>query len=169
MSYRQLVEGATNLIVAHIQSSIAAALDTVAANVGAPAVSLENPKEYFIYAKPHGYKPPCVFVLCDELDFRIQENKSNFVNAKDKFKISILIEDQDAENITYKSWRYLSAMDAVLDETELLSPDLSLQLKIVVYRCSFSPVWSREEGTGDGGKFRREIVLECEVEHNENF
>ena len=167
--YVQLIEGAVNLIVPYIQANIGAALNVVAANVGRPNVSLENPKEYFIYPKPHGYKPPCVFVLADEMDFRITQQKANFINAKDKFKISILIEDQDAENITYKSWRYLSAMDAVLDQAELLSEDGSLQLKIVVYRASFTPIWSRDESSGDGGKYRREIVLECEVEHNENF
>jgi hypothetical protein len=169
MSYRQLVEGSTNLIVAYIQANIAAALDKVALAAGNPHVSLENPKEYFIYAKPHGYKPPSVFVICDEMDFRIQEHKANFINAKDKFKISILIEDQDADNITYKSWRYLSALDEVLDEASILSGDSKLALKIIVYRASFTPIWTRQEGSGEGGKFRREIVLECEVEHNENF
>lgn len=168
--YHKLIEGATNLIIDYIQSGIGAQLDIVAAQVGAPAVTLENPVAYFIYPKPHGYSLPAVFVICDDLDFRIVENKSNFINAKDMFKISILVEDQDADNLTYKAWRYQSALHQLLDEATLTSADNKLVLKIIVYRGTFSATYMREDvQPGDGGKFRKEILLECQVEHYENF
>lgn len=169
MSYRQLVEGATNLIQSYIQQNIGAALDVVAANVGLPSVTLENPVSYFIYPKPHGYKLPAIFVICDDMDFRIVEKQANFINAKDRFKISMLVEDQDADLLSYKAWRYMSALHSVLDLTPIVSVDQKLALNVVVYRGTFSPTYMREEGSGDGGKFRKEILLECEVEHNENF
>jgi hypothetical protein len=167
--YRKLVEGARALIIDYIQTNIAANLTIVAAAVGPPQVTLEVPQSYFIFEKPHGYELPAVFVICDNFDFRIQDKKSNFVNASAKFKVCVLVEDQDEENLTYKVDRYLSAMHQTLDETQILSMDGSLNIIIVVYRVTFSPIFTREEGSGDGGKFRKEIVLECEVEHIENF
>lgn len=169
MSYRQLAEGATNLIIDYIQANIGAQLDLVGSLVGLPQMTLENPVKYFIYPKPQGYRLPAVFVICDNMDFRIGDKKANFVNAKDKFMISILVEDQDEEILTYKAWRYQSALHAVLDEANIVSSDNTLKLTVVVYNSTFSPIFSRTESGGEGAQFRKEIVLQCEVEHMENF
>lgn len=168
--YVQGAEGAINLIIPYIQSNIGSALNSVAANVGNPKIALSNPKEYYIYEKPQGYQLPAVFVICDEFDFRVQEMKSNFVNAKAKIKVSILVEDQDANNLTYSAWRYQSALISLLNNAQILSASGNLKLIVVVYRARFSPTYMRAESkSGEGGAFRKEIVLDCEVEHYENF
>lgn len=167
--YHQLAEGARSLVIDYIKANIAAQLNTVGAAVGAPQMSLENPAEYFIYPKPAAYRLPAVFVIVDQINFRIQEKQANFINARDKINVSIEVEDQDADTLTYKADRYLSALHQVLDEAQINSQDASLALKVIVYNARFSPLYMRTEGTGEGGKFRKEIVLECEVEHVENF
>lgn len=169
MNYPKLAEGATNLLISHIQQNIGAALDVVGAQVGIPQMSLENPKSYFIYEQPEAYECPAVFIVIDDLDFKIQDRKPNSLNAEDRFNIAICVEDQDAEILTYKAWRYQSALYAILDRTTLVATDQSLVLKCVVYRARFSQVYSRTEGQGPGGKFRKEILLECNVTHLENF
>lgn len=171
MSARNLAEGATNLIISAIQTNIGSALSGVATYFTGSGpgngVSLENPREYFFFEKPQGYMLPAVFVIPKDIDFQIDSNKSNFINAKTKYMVSILVEDEDLERLTVKAWRYQSALHSVLDQAVLTSSDNSLQLRVVVYHASFSPTWTKDDGLD--GSFRKEVVLECEVTHLENF
>lgn len=169
--YRKLAEGAVNLVINTIQSNIQNALDVVSSGVSGtiPQVSIENPRSYFIYEKPQAFECPSIFVIMDDLDFRISDRKANFVNAQDKIYVSACVEDQDEDRTTVKAWRYLSALHYVLDETTMTSSDNKLVLKCVVYRARFSAVYSRPEGNGPGGKFRKEMMLECDIAHFENF
>lgn len=169
----KLSEGATQLLVSYIQSNISAALDSVATNAvaaGNPSIALPNPVSYFIYPKAAGYRLPAIFVISDDMDFRIQDKKANFINAKDYFNISALIEDQTEDNMTEAAWRYQQALYWILDEANILSSDNALKLIVVVYKSKISPTFMRTESSpGDGGKFRKEIVLQCQVEHMENY
>lgn len=171
MSTRNLAEGATSLIISTIQSNIGAALNSVASyftgNGPGLGVSLENPREYFFYEKPQGYRLPAVFVIPKDIDFAIDKNKSNFINAETKYMVSVLLEDEDLERLTIKAWRYQSALHSVLDLTDMTSSDNSLHLKCVVQHASFSPTWTKDDGLD--GSFRKEVVLECRVTHLENF
>jgi hypothetical protein len=168
MGYRKLAEGARNLIISYLQTNLPSCLNTVAASSpGNPAVSLENPRKYFIYAEPKADIVPAVFVMCDNIDFRITDKKPNALNAKDKFRISILVEDQDQDRLTIKCDRYLSGLHSCLDKTVIPDPDGTLNLIVVVYRATFSPVFMRQDTKGPGGQFRKECVLECDVEHIE--
>lgn len=169
MSYRKLSEGTRSLMIDYLKANLPAALDVVGANVGDPQMQLDNPRAYFIYPKPAGYELPAVFTIVDDFDFRITEKKANFINAKVKVNVSVEVEDQDAEILTYKADRYLSALHSVLDEADIVSGDSKLALTVIVYHARYSPVYMRPEGSGDGGKFRKEVLLECEVEHVENF
>ena len=169
MNYVALAEGARNLILNHVQTNISTALDAVAAVSSNPIATLDNPRSYFVYPKPQGYRLPAVFIVCDGVDFRLSQKQSNFVNASDAFKVSVELEDQDTELLTYRADRYLSALFEVLNQVDLQSSDGKLKLKILVNRASFSPVYMRTEGPGQGGKFRKEVVLDLAVEHLENF
>ncbi len=168
-AYRQLAEGAVELMISTIKAHISGALDTVGSAVGIPQVSLENPKSYFIYEQPQDFDCPAIFVIMDDLDFKIEERKSNFVNAQDRINVAVTVEDQDMDLLTIKAWRYLSALHSVLDNTTMTSTNSKLVLKCVVYRARFSDVYSRQEPNGPGGKFRKEMMLECGVTHLENF
>lgn len=163
----KLTEGATQLIMDCVRANIAAALDVVSAQAGLPKVSTENPRSYFIWAKPQGYQLPAIFVISDDLDFKIEERKANCINGQSRFTVSVLVEDQNEDDITYKAWRYQSALHYVLDGTKIVSTDGSLAIKIVVYHHRFSPVFS-QDGV-PGGQFRKEVVLMCNVEHIESF
>ena len=165
-NWAQLAEGASNLLVSFIQQNISGALDVVGANVGIPQVMLDNPKSYFIYEQPQAYECPAVFVVIDEQDFKVQERKPNSINAEDVFNISVVVEDQDADLLTYKAWRYQSALFNILNLATITASDSSLVLKCVVYRAKFSQVYSQKQ---EGGKFRKEIMLECRIAHFEKF
>lgn len=166
MGVHQLTEGAVDTITAYIQANIGAALNTVAAKYS-DGISLENPRSYFTYPKAQGYRLPAVFVIADEIDFNIDKNKANFISATDRFKISILVEEKDEDRVTRKCWRYQSALHSVIDQAQMVSSDNLLKLVGGVYKSSYSPVWT--DAKGEDGQFRKEVVLECEVTHLENY
>lgn len=165
-----LAEGAVTNVIDYIRANIGTALDAVALKAGPPAVSLESFKSYFIYEKPQGYALPACFVLMPDMDFRIKETASNFVNASDKISVICWVEDQDEEALTYKAWRYQSALFALLDQANIISADNSLKLVVVVYHAEFSALQQVEgPASGSGAIFRKAILLRCEVDHLENY
>lgn len=168
MSVRKLLEGEIDLIEEYIQNNISSALDAVSATYS-DGIGLENPREYFIYPKSKGLQPPCIFTIADDIDFKISENNSNFVNAEGRINISLLAEDTDEERLTRKVYRYQSALHSVLDEANIVSTDSLLSLKVVVYSSALSDIYGRPEESGDGGHFRKEVVMRCRVAHFENF
>lgn len=168
-NYAQLAEGAVNLVIDYVKANIGAALDTVASKVGSPQMEIENPKSYFIYEEPQAYELPAIFVIPDDFDFKVQERKGNSINAETKIRVSVLVEDQDSQVVTYKAYRYLSALFNVLNITTLTSSGNSLVLKLVVYRALFSQTYSKKEEGTPGATFRKEVLFECVATHLENF
>lgn len=164
MSYRRLGEGCRNLIIDYLKAGLPDALNEVGAAAKDPQMTLEDPRQYFVYEKPQGLALPAVFVIVDSINFRIAEKQANHVNAKARVNVSILVEDQDEETLTYKADRYLSALHGVLDQANIVAEDGAQALTVVVYNATFSPRYMAQEAQGDGGKFRKEVLLECQVE-----
>lgn len=171
MSAPKLAEGQVTLLISYIQTNIGAALDSVASGLGAtrPNVSLENPKSYFIFERPQGYELPAVFVMLPDLDFRIKDMKANFINAEGKLAVVVWVEDQDEEKLTYKAWRYQSALYSVLDQADIVSSDQKLKLKPVVYHTEVSNTQEYATDQGQGARFRKAVLLRCNVEHLETL
>lgn len=170
MSARKLTEGAVNLITATIQQNIATALDAVQADSPDHQVTTEPPRTYFIYADAKGFRTPAVFVIAEDMDFRQRERGGNFIDALDRINVSILVEDRNTELLTKRCWRYQSALHTVLDETQLTSADNKLKIVIVVRRASYSPTYSlTKDKNSPDAVFRKEVLLECDVDHYENY
>lgn len=169
----KLLEGTVTLIQSYIQANIGAALDAISSNGFNTDVdvTLENPASYFIYEKPQGYRLPAVFVMSDNFDFKTKENASNFINATAPINVSIEIEDKTQDLVTYKAWRYQSALYSVLNGTQILSGDSNLKLIVWVYKMLQSALYNPKDVEGESGSasFRKEVVLQCEVSHLENF
>lgn len=165
----KLTEGMVDLVIAYIQANIGAALDLVAPSVTTILPSLEQPVEYFVYQKPQGYRTPAIFVIADDLDFKVQENKTNYIGAQSRMNVSVVVEDSDEEVLTRKAWRYQTALHNVLDEARLVSADSKLVNKVIVYHHRFSDLFFDTKGPSNGARFRKEVVLMCNVEHRESF
>lgn len=164
-----LAEGDILLISSYIKSNIAASLANVRGLWNDAKVTTEPPQDYFIYQKPQGYRLPAVFVIHQQMDFRIAEQKANFINGKSQIDVSVVVEDKDEFLLTIKAFRYQQALHQVLDQAQIISGDNNLKLIVVVYRHTFSPHWAAKEDGSDDVNFRREVVLECQVEHLENL
>jgi hypothetical protein len=167
MASRKLAEVATNLIIARIKSEIAAALADVRTDRVDGKVSTEVPRNYFIYEKAIGFQAPAVFVICQEMDFRKAERGANHINAVSRFGVSVLIEDIDCDRLTIKAWRYQAALHKILDQTHLDDVDETMKIVVKVNNASFSPVFTNAGESPNN--FRKEVVLNCDVEHYESF
>lgn len=174
MSTRHLIETDVDLVTAHIKATIGAALVGVGAlqisETPNSAVSVEPPRDYYNYPKAIGYRTPAVFVIGDRIDFQKREKGANHINANVRLNVTVLIEDKDADRITRKAYRYQAALHECLDQVSLTSSDDKVKIVIVVQNAAFSPLYSNtDDPTAPGSVFRKEVALELDCFHYENF
>lgn len=168
MTTRNLAEVASVMIRDCIKANISAALAGVRTLHPGGKVTTEDPVNYFFFEKAQAFQCPAVFIICQDIDFRKEEMRANHVNAKDNFGISILIEDKDQEALTIKAWRYQAALHEILDERQLtIETPNNIKLVIEVVRATFSPIFTT--AGAEPNNFRKEILLDCDVYHYENF
>lgn len=170
MSVSYLAEITTDLVQTHIQNNIAAALTSVRDDRADNNVSTEPPQSYFYFPNAQGYRLPAVFTIVDSIDFQKREKGGNYVTAKVKMNISVLVEDRDMYRLTKKAWRYQAALYNILDETQLTDDPNKVKIIIIVENATYSSIYSVAQETGNAqGVFRKEVVLECEIQQIENF
>ncbi len=162
---RNLTEITCKLIRDYIQQNIQAALLEVYQDNGPPiqAEQLEIPKDYFFYPESQAFNAPACFIIPDFIDFQKALMGANFVDAKHRIQVAIVTEGRTREILTYKCWRYMSALHKVLDQNRLTSSDDSLVCTVVVTRASYSGIDKRQNAQDN--VFRQEVVLDCDVYH----
>jgi hypothetical protein len=100
---------------------------------------------------------------------RVEQHAANFIDANAKVNVSVLIEDRNLKHLTIKSWRYQSALMQTLALSQLTSSDGKVKLSLVVRNAAFSPAYSTTKNQGVDSMFRKEVMLELDVTHRENF
>jgi hypothetical protein len=167
-----LAEAAVCLIVDTIKANIQLALQDVRVYWSDGKVTTEVPptESYFIYPKAQGYRCPAIFVIDEGTDFRLSTTNSNFINALMSINVSVKIEDKDAYKLALKAWRYASALHAILEQANLVSPDNTVSIKIKVKRSKPGPLYTIENDDPDtSAQFFKEYELFCDVEFYENL
>lgn len=164
-----LAEGTVVLIQNFIKANIVNALTSVRTQRNDAQVNLTEPLTYFIYETAKGYKTPAIFVICEDFDFRLSENQANHINGTARVNVTVVVEDREKSQLTYKCWRFQSALHELLAQTALTSTDNRLKLTVAVKRASFSPVYSSAAERGTAAVFRKEVMLELDVFHRENY
>jgi len=160
---RHLIETACDLIIAKLKAELPPVLVAIRANRADDLVTLEPPRDYYVFPKAKGYRTPAVFVIGDRIDFLKEQRGANHVNAALRVNISILVEDKDAERLIRKSYRYQAAAHQVLDQAVMMSGDAQARFTVVIQSASFSPLYSNLEAGDPQAVFRQEIALECDV------
>lgn len=167
---RWLIEADCQLIKTLIQDGIAAALSSVSIARGDNQVGMEVPNEYFFYEKSKAMNPPSVYISGVSIDFRQSEKETNYISSKDKVYVTVVVQDQTGEDLVLKAWRYQAALHQVLDRAVLTSSDNGARLIVVVSRAEMSPIYDvSKDPNSTEAVFRREVYLECDVEHYENY
>lgn len=166
---RHLIETAVDLIVDKLEADLPVALQDIRVNRADNLVTMEPPRDYYIYPKSLGYRTPAVFVIGDRIDFLKNEKQANFIDATCRVNISVLVEDKDAERLMKKSYRYQAAVHQVLDQAVLLSADGQAKMTVVIMNASFSGLYSTLKENDPQSVFRQEIALECDVQNYEQL
>lgn len=169
MSARNIAESTVTLIRDEIKSKIAGALSDLRIERGDAAVSTEPPptQSYFIYEGAKAYKAPAIFVILDNIDHRLNQGQ-NFICSLCKVNVSVVVEDRDKTALTTKAWRYQDALHFILSRAQLESANKDVRLVIKVVKETFSPTYSdTKDSQAAQSIFRKEVLLECEVEHYE--
>jgi hypothetical protein len=165
-----LAEGAVTLIQDYIKANIGAALNSVRTDRADSKVVLSEPQSYFIYEDAKVYKSPAIFTICEDFNFQLSENKANHINAKADVRIAAVVEDRERTALVFKAWRYQSALHELLAQRTLISGNNKLTLTVTIRDERFSPTYSSVANKGSTESvFRKEIMLECDVIHRENY
>jgi hypothetical protein len=170
MSAPFITEATVLLIRDYLQTNMPTALAAVDSARPDKFVGLESPQSYFVYERATGYKVPAIFVIAPEVDFKLGERAANFINASIKVNIGALLEDRNQEHLTYKAWRYQSALHQLLAQTEITNTGNTVTITITVDRATFSGLYTDSAKDKNlESVFRKEVMLECEVIHRENY
>jgi len=170
MSSQRLAEYAYDMILDLIKTEIPGALLDVRTDRVDAKISTEIPKSYFKYQKAQSYQTPAIFIIIRHIKLQNVENGANFIAAQSDIGVSVLVEDRTLDNLVLKAWRYQAALHKILHETSLTSSDTTVKLVIKVDDILFSPEFSKSDNPNvPDGVFRKEVLLNLEVEHWENL
>lgn len=169
MTTRRLLESDVTLIEAHLKTALPGILTTLRLQRGDAAVTTEPPLTYLRYPKAVGYRLPAVFIISQAMDLQQQAKGGNYVTGLTTLNVSVLIEDQNADKLTTKAFRYAAALHEALEQTILSSTDQAVKIFIRVERIENSPLYADSAQEEKTRFFRKEVVLYCKVEHTENY
>jgi len=161
---RSIMEGTVIPIRDFIKTNIAASLAALRTERADGKVTTEPPQDYLIFDKAIGYKTPCVFVIGDASDFRLDRGQ-NFIAATNTVYVSVLVEDRNAELLTIKCWRYSDAMHAILDQAQVDVLGMEVKNVLKVTKIEYSDTFQTK--SQNETCFRKEVMLTLEVEHLE--
>lgn len=166
---RHDIEIAVDLITEQIQSQIQQALIDVAVARADGVVTMEPPRQYFNYIGARCDKPPSVFVVPQDVDYR-KDRGANFVYATATIFTAVVIEDKLKDLLAIKSWRYLAALLMVLDQIGLTSPDNQFSIKVIVRRSRFTEEFTDStKPTNAAAMWRKGVELDLDVEFYEQL
>lgn len=166
----KLTEATVTLIQDHIKANIAGSLAAIRSDTPDDKVTTEPPKSYFLYPKAKGYRTPAVFIIAEEFDFKVQERGANYISGSVRINVSVLLEDRNRDLLTIRCWRYQSALHQLLSQTQLTTSDNALKIITIVTRARYSPLYSNVKNEdAPEAIFRKEVLLELEVDHYENL
>jgi hypothetical protein len=167
MSSHRLIEESINLMITYLTANMPTALSEVSVDWADNKVPLNPPTAYFNY-EASGYRPPCIFVIGESTNFRLGEKGANFITAVSRINVSALIQTDKNPNLTTMAYRYQAALHKLLNNKILDSSDSKVRIVVKVERAEFSATFTNA-GKGEQGMFRKEVVLQCDVEHYENL
>lgn len=166
MTPEYLVEETRDLIQDTLKEEISQALAAIRGGRD-KSVTTEPPRAWFIYEGAAVLQCPAVFTVVDDASFEDQDGQ-NFVSMAVRMNVAVVVEDREADKLTRKAERYQAAVFRVLNKRHLQSPNGAVKLYARIARATFSPVYTKKNNSGEGGLFRKEVVLELEVKHFEN-
>lgn len=169
MASNKLIEITVELIAQNIRENIAAALAEVAADRVLP-IAIPKPLNVFTYVPVSVFRPPAIIVNGEEIDFRLGEKKANFIDAVMRINVVAICEDREGPTLQYAAYRYQAALHKILAQTHLYNADKTVHIVCKVETARFSSIYTNAQQQGNvQGVFRKEVVLELDVEHYEKL
>lgn len=165
MNAPNIAESTSTLIEIQVRDNIEAALTRVNDERADNKVNLPKVESFFISGRKTLLELPAVFTVVEDINFRLVEKNPNHINAAVIMNVAVVIEERNSDRLTLKAFRYQDALYAVLNGAQLVDLNSDVKLVVKVMRASYSPVYDAEEQGGASGNFRKEVVLELEVDH----
>lgn len=160
-----IAESTATLIETHIRDNVEAALTAVETERG-NRVNLPKIADYYLSERKLLTRLPAIFTIVEDVDFRLPTKNPNHINAAVTCNVTVVVEERDTFRLTTKAWRYQDALYKVLNRAQLADSNNEVKLVVKVMRATFNPTYDVEAGSDAAtGTFRKEVVLELEVDH----
>lgn len=166
MSTVNLVEVATDSILDFIKAGIGVSLNDVRVARADGLVQTPDPEDYFNFPTAPN-RAPAIMLEVQEVDFRLAEKKANFVDAAMKIMLAVVVEDRTKDLIQRNAWRYQAALYSLLNGVHIDAANARSKIVVKIKKASFGPIYNAAAENGPEGRFRKEVILELEVEHYE--
>ena len=165
MTARQNPEVIVDAVVGLLRSKMETTLVEVRTDRHDPRITTEKPASYFISERNEPTTTPAVFVLTESCDFQKEMKGANHVNARINLRVHCIVEDRDTEILTRRLWRYLAAIQKILDQAILEDPT-KYKAVLNTERYEFTPSFVPND---ERGAFRNELMLSVTAYVYENF
>ena len=159
------MEGTALPIIDYIKTNMPTALADLRDDRPDNKVSLSPFLDYFIYPNAIDYRTPALFVLGQNVDFRLSKGQ-NHINANVRIQLSAVFQDRNADFLTYQAWRYHDVLHVLMNRTELESSDGKIKNIVKVVSSQFGDTIQVKGQTES--PFRTEVMILLDVEHYEN-
>ncbi len=156
-------EIARNLIIAQIKGCLPAALVDLRAARSDSKVSTGPIKKFFISEASQAHELPSVYVVTSGVSTN-KDRGANFAAETIDAVVTVIVGDQNADQLTIKSERYTVAIKKILDNVPLVSGDGTIKIVPLVARLDYSPAFKMSQ---NDGTFRKEGALELRIEYFE--
>ena len=166
----KLIELDLELIRTYLMANMPTALATVSADRATVLDQMPMPREYLTFEKAQAYECPVIFIVPDSQDYRLYEKNSNIINALSRIYVNAVVESNRESTVSYLAYRYQAALCQILAQQHLFSDDNTVHIVVKVTRSRFSSMYTDSQKSGAAsGVFRKEVLLELDVEHYEKL
>lgn len=158
-------------IEAYLATNMASALSAESAAWPDGITPLVPPEQYYHYEEASPPQCPALYVLQDQIDYRLDAKGANHINALAIVRCGVIIEEFHQSDAARAARRWANVLHKILNEAVIdYSPSgtvLARQI-VKVRRTMFSDTFKKDAAaSSESGPWRKEFVHELEVEHYE--
>jgi hypothetical protein len=172
--YPGMVEEAANAIRDHLRKRLNGLLDMIYADESpsdteGTTINLQKipDSRYYLTEGIYPLVPPACFIVADNTEYNLLGQ--NFLAQRHNMFVGILAEDLEIGRMQRKVWRYGKALWLALHDQNIGTVSVPGEIHVLVRSSDYGPVIQAVLEQSGQRSFHKDVVLRCEVLHDEPF
>ena len=160
-------------VIGYLTTNLPAAISQESSAFPDGITPLVMPEQTYDYEEAEPPQCPALYVIIDRVDFRLQGQGANHINALATVRCGMIVEEFQASALAHAARRYASILHQVLHGSQIdytVSSVVKVRNIVKVSATSFGESFRKNAEAGEqDGPYRKEFVHELQIEHYENF